>query len=125
MPRQNYKIITTQPLDLAHQTQDTINEYIRQDRSFGRIVCRCEQISEGEIRACIRGPLGARTIDGVKRRARPGAGRCQGGFCQPVVLALLAEELKISKNQVCLDGRGTTILTSETKQSGGSSHEPQ
>lgn len=123
--KEKYQVHTAQSLDLAHQSQDVINDYIRNDRSYGRIVCRCEQISEGEIRACIRGPLGARTIDGVKRRARPGAGRCQGGFCQPIVLALLAEELHIRKDQVCLDGTGTTVLVSETKTAGGPTYEPR
>jgi len=110
-------------LDLAHQSPEMINRYIHQDSTYGHIVCRCEQISEGEIRDAIRGPLGARSIDGVKRRARPGAGRCQGGFCQPIVLALLAEELRLPKNEIPLDRIGSEILLAETKTTEGESHE--
>jgi glycerol-3-phosphate dehydrogenase len=61
----------------------------------GRVICRCETITEAEIVAAIHAPCGARTIDGVKRRVRAGAGRCQGGFCGPRVTAILARELGI------------------------------
>lgn len=121
--RQHYVVKPYKPLDLAHQSPEMINQYIQHDSSYGHIVCRCEQISEGEIRDAIRGPLGARSIDGVKRRARPGAGRCQGGFCQPIVLALLAEELKVPKNRIPLDTVGSEILLCETKTPWGDTHD--
>jgi glycerol-3-phosphate dehydrogenase len=121
--RPHYFVKPYQSLDLAHQSPEMINRYIQQDSTYGHIVCRCEQISEGEIRDAIRGPLGARSIDGVKRRARPGAGRCQGGFCQPIVLALLAEELRLPKNKIPLDRIGSEILLAETKTTEGESHE--
>lgn len=66
---------------------------IQRDPSFGRIVCRCEEIAEGEIRAAIRARVGARTLDGVKRRTRAQMGRCQGGFCTPKLIEILGEEL--------------------------------
>ncbi|TBW34883.1 FAD/NAD(P)-binding oxidoreductase [Siculibacillus lacustris] len=68
---------------------------IAADPLAGRVICRCETITEAEIVAAIRAPCGARTIDGVKRRVRAGAGRCQGGFCGPRVTAILARELGI------------------------------
>ena len=68
-------------------------ELIKRDPSFGRIVCRCEEITEGEIRAAIRARVGARTLDGVKRRTRAQMGRCQGGFCTPKLIEILGEEL--------------------------------
>ena len=68
-------------------------ELIKRDPSFGRIVCRCEEITEGEIRAAIRARVGARTLDGVKRRTRSQMGRCQGGFCTPKLIEILGEEL--------------------------------
>ncbi len=68
-------------------------ELIQREPSFGRIVCRCEEITEGEIRAAIRARVGARTLDGVKRRTRSQMGRCQGGFCTPKIIELLGEEL--------------------------------
>jgi len=88
------------------------------DPSYGNIVCRCEQVTEGEILDVIRRPAGARSVNGVKKRARPGMGRCQGGFCEPRVVEILARELSIPKTEVTYDGRGSILLTGETKDAG-------
>jgi glycerol-3-phosphate dehydrogenase len=77
---------------------------------YGRIICRCESITEGEIVAAIRAPCGARTIDGVKRRVRAGMGRCQGGFCGPRVTAILARELGIPVTDVRKDGMDSWLF---------------
>lgn len=82
---------------------------IREDPRYGDIVCRCEQVSEGEILEAIR--RGARSLDGVKRRVRAGMGRCQGGFCTPRVLEILARELGISPDEVCKNRPGSRLLT--------------
>ncbi|MBR3820524.1 MAG: FAD-dependent oxidoreductase, partial [Kiritimatiellae bacterium] len=66
---------------------------IQKEPAFGRVICRCEEITEGEIRAAIRARVGARTLDGIKRRTRSGMGRCQGGFCTPRLIEILGEEL--------------------------------
>jgi len=66
---------------------------VEKDPSFGRVVCRCEEVTEGEIRAAIRARVGARTLDGIKRRTRSGMGRCQGGFCTPRLIEILGSEL--------------------------------
>lgn len=76
---------------------------IRENPLYGRVICRCETITEGEIVAAINSPCGARTIDGVKRRTRAGMGRCQGGFCGPRVTAILARELEIPVTAVRKD----------------------
>ena len=68
-------------------------ELIQKEPAFGRVICRCEEITEGEIRAAIRARVGARTLDGIKRRTRSGMGRCQGGFCTPRLIEILSEEL--------------------------------
>lgn len=73
------------------------------DPRYGRIICRCETVTEAEIVAAIHSPCGARTVDGVKRRVRAGSGRCQGGFCGPRVTAILARELHIPVTQVRKD----------------------
>lgn len=83
---------------------------IASDPSFGRIVCRCEQITEAEIRDCIRRPVGARTVDAVKRRTRAGMGRCQGGFCLPRVLDILSQELSLRPEQITKAGGISKIL---------------
>ncbi len=72
---------------------DELAQLVARDPSFGRVVCRCEAVTEGEIRAAIRSRVGARTLDGVKRRTRSGMGRCQGGFCTPRVIEILGQEL--------------------------------
>ena len=68
-------------------------DLIKKEPAFGRVICRCEEITEGEIRAAIRARVGARTLDGIKRRTRSGMGRCQGGFCTPRLIEILGEEL--------------------------------
>ncbi len=91
-------------------------ELIGRDPRYGRIICRCETITEGEIVASIHRRVGATTVDGVKKRCRPGMGRCQGGFCGPRVQEILARELQISLEDVVLDRRDSYILVGETKQ---------
>ena len=77
---------------------------IAKDPSYGKIVCRCETVTEGEIRDAINRPLGATTLDGVKRRTRAGMGRCQAGFCSPTTMALIAEKLGIKIEDVRKNG---------------------
>ena len=91
------------------------NEIIAKDPSFGKIVCRCEQITEGEILRAIRMNPPAKDIDGVKRRTRSGMGRCQGGFCQPQVAELIAKERGIALTEVTKKGQGSALLTGVTK----------
>ncbi len=91
------------------------NEMIKKDPSYGKIVCRCEQVTEGEIIRAIRENPPAKDIDGVKRRTRSGMGRCQGGFCQPFVAELIAREQGISLTNVTKSGKGSYLLTGVTK----------
>ena len=86
--------------------------YIKEHPSYGNIVCRCEQISEGEIVQAIHEELGAHTIKGVKKRVRPGMGKCQGGFCQPLVLEILARELHCKPEEVQYDQLGSNPVLS-------------
>ena len=90
---------------------DEKNEFIKSNPTYGRIVCRCEGISEGEMRYAIRTNPPATDLDGVKRRTRAGMGRCQGGFCSPTVMKLIAEERGIGKEQVTKNGGGSYIVT--------------
>ena len=85
------------------------------DPRYGRVICRCETITEGEILDAIHSPIPPCSVDGVKRRAGAGMGRCQGGFCGPRVLDILSRELKCSPLDILQDGDGTVILTAETK----------
>ena len=91
------------------------NEYINRDASYGRIVCRCESISEGEILDAIRSNPRARDIDGVKRRTRAGMGRCQGGFCAPYVMELIAKENGLDFASVTKTGGESFVVFGKTK----------
>lgn len=88
---------------------------IEKDPRYGRIICRCEEITEGEIIDAIKAPCGARDVDGVKRRTRAGMGRCQGGFCGSKVVEILSRELDIPMNQVTKHGNRSRILFNKTK----------
>ena len=94
---------------------EQINSKIKEDPSFGKIVCRCEKVSEGQIVDAIRRNCGARTVKGVKKRTRSGFGKCQGTFCQAEVVKILARELNISQQEVCYSELGTNILKYEAK----------
>lgn len=100
------------PAELSDAERD---ELIRRDPAYGRIVCRCEGISEGEIRDALTGPLAARTLDGVKRRCRAGTGRCHGGFCTPRILEIMGRELSLPLEELTKKGEGSPILWKETK----------
>ncbi len=84
---------------------------IARDPAFGRVICRCETVTEGEIVDAIRRPLGARNIDMVKRRTRAGMGRCQGGFCMPRVAEILSRELGIPLEKVTKCGGNSWLVT--------------
>lgn len=86
--------------ELTYEKQQAL---IAQNPLYGRVICRCETITEAEIVEAIHGPCGARTVDAVKRRTRAGMGRCQGGFCGPRVTAILARELNIPVTAVRKD----------------------
>lgn len=83
---------------------------IEKNRLYGRVICRCETVTEGEIVDAIHQPVGARTVDGVKRRTRAGMGRCQGGFCGPRVTQILARELGIPVEKVLKERQGSELF---------------
>lgn len=92
------------------------NEIIKKDSSYGRIICRCEGVTEGEILNAIRTKPKPRDLDGVKRRTRAQMGRCQGGFCMPYIIELLSKELGIPMEQVTKSGRKSAVITGRTKE---------
>ena len=94
---------------------DKKKELIQKDSRYGRIICRCEGITEGEIVDAINRSFGSITLDGVKRRCRPGMGRCQGGCCGPRVQEIIAKELKLKMEDILLEKDGSTILFGRTK----------
>ena len=89
---------------------------IRKDPVYGEILCRCEEVSRGEIRDALVSSVPASTVDGIKRRVRAGAGRCHGGFCLPRVIMVMAEELGIPITNITRKGGSSRILLHETKE---------
>lgn len=85
-------------------------ELIRKNPAYGMMVCRCEMISEGEIVDAIRRTLGARSMDGIKRRTRQGMGRCQAGFCTPRAMEILSRETGIPMEEICKNRKGSELI---------------
>ncbi|MCM1043387.1 MAG: NAD(P)/FAD-dependent oxidoreductase [Corallococcus sp.] len=85
------------------------------DPLYGKIVCRCETVTEGEIVNAIRRPLGAKDLDGVKRRTRAGMGRCQMGFCTPRIMEILSRELGGDLSDVTKCGGKSQVVKGRTK----------
>ncbi|MBO5789841.1 MAG: NAD(P)/FAD-dependent oxidoreductase, partial [Clostridia bacterium] len=96
-------------------TDEQKNEIIRKDSRYGRIVCRCETVTEGEIVETLHKEPKPKTLDALKRRTRCGMGRCQGGFCTPVVTEIMAKELGISELEVTKSGGTSRLLAERTK----------
>ena len=98
--------------ELSREEQDAL---VRENPAYGRVICRCETITEGEILDAIHRPLGARSMDAVKRRVRAGMGRCQAGFCGPKVIEILARELGIPVEQVTKNNSGSYMVAGMTR----------
>lgn len=90
-------------------------EMIRKNPDYGVIVCRCEEISKGEILDALHSPICVPTVDGIKKRIRPGMGRCQGGFCSPLVTQIIAEYLGVPLSEVKKSSEDAVITFGRTK----------
>ena len=104
-------------LDPAKLSLEERNALIHQKPAYGNIICRCEMVTEGEIIDAIRRPIGAKSLDGVKRRTRAGMGRCQAGFCSPRVMEILARELGLSVEEITKSSGNSRIIEGINKDS--------
>lgn len=100
---------------LEEMNKEERKKLIKEQPLYGNIVCRCEMISEGEILEAIHRPLGAKSLDGVKRRVRATAGRCQGGFCTPKIIDILSRELEKDKLEITKSGGQSQLLVGINK----------
>jgi glycerol-3-phosphate dehydrogenase len=114
--KDDYNPIRPKPERFKDFSKEELDNKIQEDPTWANIICRCETIPEKEILNAIHSPVGATTVDGVKFRCRPGMGRCQGGFCRPRVMEILARELKIPYEKVTKRGEDTRILLGKTKE---------
>lgn len=122
--RGDYRTPTALPKPFNRMSDRERAEAYEHNPAYGRIVCRCEQVTEAEIRYAIRRPVGARSLDGVKRRTRAGMGRCQGGFCSARVMQILHEELGEELSSITKMGGNSYLLTGKLGDGQGeSAHE--
>lgn len=101
---------------MALATPEEKKRLIAENPLYANVVCRCELVTEGEILEAIHRPLGATTLDGVKRRTRAGMGRCQAGFCSPRTVEILARELGRDPGEICKNNSGSQFLTGYDKE---------
>jgi glycerol-3-phosphate dehydrogenase len=113
--KEDYNPIRPKPERFKDFSKEELDLKIKDNPTWGHIICRCETIPEAEILNAIHAPVGATTVDGVKFRCRPGMGRCQGGFCRPRVIEILSRELNISYEEVTKRGDDTNFLFGKTK----------
>ena len=118
-PQENPDFISTRTgiLNPKHLSEEQYAELIKEKPAYGNIVCRCEMVTEGEIIDAIHRPLGAKSLDGIKRRTRAGFGRCQAGFCSPKIMDILSRELGISQMDITKCGSDSKLIVDVTKSS--------
>ena len=102
-------------IKFSEQTNEVKEELLKQNPLYGNVICRCETVTEAEILQAIHRPLGAKSVDAVKRRVRAGMGRCQGGFCGPKVIEILARELGVSTDKINKNQDGSYMVVGKTR----------
>ena len=102
-------------LDPEELSMEERNELIKKNPAYGNIICRCEMVTEGEILDAIHRPLGAKSLDGVKRRTRAGMGRCQAGFCSPRTMEILSRELNLPMGEITKSGGESRFVVGTNK----------
>lgn len=117
--KSNFKASLPKEKHFTRMSDSEKEAVIAEDNLYGRVICRCESVTEGEIVAAIKAPCGARTVDGVKRRTRAGMGRCQGGFCGPRVTQILARELGIPVTEVLKEYNDSYMFYDKNDAKGG------
>ena len=103
-------------LNPAELSLEERNQLVKENPAYGNMICRCEMITEGEIIDAVNRPLGAKSLDGVKRRTRAGMGRCQGGFCSPRVMEIIARERGIDITEVTKSGGKSKLIVGVNKE---------
>ena len=116
IPNPKFKAFRKGVPNMALASKEEREALIAQDPSYAKVICRCELVTEGEIRNAIRRSLGAKTLDGIKRRTRAGMGRCQAGFCSPKTVEILAQELNVSPEEITKCGGDSYFLDGVNKE---------
>lgn len=116
--KQNYDPLRKGPVEFRLLSRQEQNEIIKKDSRYGNVICRCETITEGEIVEAIHGLIPCTSVDGVKRRTRASMGRCQGGFCGPKILSILARELGKDITEITQKGHDSFIIKEKARNTG-------
>ena len=95
--------------------RESLNQLIKKDSNYGKMVCKCESVTVGEIIEAINSPLKPKSVDAIKRRVRAGMGRCQGGFCYMYVMELIAKLNNMKLEEVCKEEEGTNFIVGNIK----------
>lgn len=114
---ETFRATRTGILNPKQLSEEAYAALIREKPAYGNIICRCETVTEGEIIDAVTRTLGAKSLDGVKRRTRAGMGRCQAGFCSPKTMEIIAREKQIPQSAVTKSGKGSHIIVGYSKQS--------
>lgn len=102
--------------DFDRMNEEEKDQFLQENPLYGKVVCRCEEVSEGEIRDVLRGPLAPTTLDGIRHRARCMTGRCHGGFCTPRVVSIMMDELNLKTTEIFKRNRRSPLFFGETKE---------
>ncbi len=102
-------------IKFSEQSREVQEQLIKQNPLYGNVICRCETVTEAEILDAIHRPIGAKSVDAVKRRVRAGMGRCQGGFCGPKVIEILARELGVAASDINKNNDGSYMVVGTTR----------
>ena len=100
---------------LREMSKEERSKMISKNPDYGVIICRCEEVSKGEIIDALESPIPVHTVDGIKKRVRPGMGRCQGGFCMPLVTKIISEHDHIPMEDVKKSNEDSAIIFGDTK----------
>ena len=111
----NYNPYRNVPIKLSDMNETQLNAAIKENPMWGRIICRCETVTEAEIVNAIHRPIRSTSLDMIKKRLRPGMGRCNGGFCAPRVQKILSRELKVNMEQITKNDKGSELVVGRTK----------
>lgn len=115
-PRARFDPARKAPPELRRLDLEARAALVARNPDYGRVVCRCEAVSEGEVRDALDSNVPATSLDALKRRTRVGAGRCHGGFCTPRAMELLAEKLGVDPAEVTRKGPGSAVVVGHTKE---------
>ena len=115
-PKKDFKDSVRKRINMSKLSIEERNKIIKDNPDYGEVICNCEKVTLGEIKDELSRSVPPMTVKAIKKRTRAGFGKCQGGFCQPLVIRILAEHFKVDMDKILLDKNGSNICRYETKK---------